>query len=68
MKLTYSHTVKREEHTRSSKDRRYKVISVLCSYTGEDGHEYRKKFESKQEPIIPQTGTHEQINQYRTQY
>jgi hypothetical protein len=68
MLLTLNHIVKRTESTRSCKDRRFKVVSVIASYTGEDNFEYRKRFESKNEPVIPNSGTHEQINKLSQQF
>lgn len=68
MNLFLSHIVSRKENVRSVKDRRFKVIAVVASYTGEDNHEYRKTFEAKTEPIVPEKGTHEQLNKLRKQY
>jgi hypothetical protein len=68
MNLFLNNIVRREEDTRSNKDRRFKVIKIIASYTGEDNQEYRKSFESKTEPIIPERGTHEQLNKIKIQY
>ena len=68
MNLFLNHIVKEIEDTRSIKDRRFKVTKVIVSYTGEDQQEYRKSFEAKGYPIIPEKGTHEQINKIKIQY
>lgn len=68
MNLFLNNIVRREEDTRSNKDRRFKVIKIIASYTGEDNQEYRKAFEAKTEPIIPERGTHEQLNKIKIQY
>jgi len=68
MTLYLTHIVKIEEDTRSVKDRRFKVKSIIASYTGEDNQEYRKRFEAKGEPKVPKTGTHEYLNNLRKQY
>jgi len=68
MLLTLNHIVKVEDYTKSTKDKRYKVTAVVASYIGEDNQEYRKKFEAKGYPVIPQEGTHEQLNALRLQF
>lgn len=39
--------IAKSEVRRSFKDRRLRVLWVVASYLGEDGHEYRKSFEFK---------------------
>ena len=68
MKLTLRGVEERKEHTRSFKDARFKVVRVIASYVGEDGHEYRKAFESKNAPIVPDFGTHSELNALAIQY
>jgi hypothetical protein len=68
MNLFLNYIANRVEDTRSMKDRRFKVIKVIASYTGEDNQEYRKSFEAKTEPIVPEIGTHEQLNKLKIQY
>lgn len=66
--LTLSHIVKREEKKSSRVDQRRKLTRVTASYTGDDGHEYRKSFESYGEPIVPDSGTHQSLNQLERQW
>jgi hypothetical protein len=68
MNLFKNYIVSEQDNVRAVKDRRFRVKSVIVSYTGEDGHEYRKRFEAKGEPIIPERGTHEQLNAIRKQF
>jgi hypothetical protein len=49
--------VSREEKHAPNGDQRRRITRVLCSYYGDDGHEYRRAFEAYGEPIIPETGT-----------
>ena len=68
MNLFLNYIVSKTENAKAVKDRRFRVKSVIVSYTGEDGYEYRKRFEAKVEPIVPERGTHEQLNKMRKQY
>ncbi len=68
MKLKLMYIVERSEKERSFTDRRRRVNYVLASYRGEDGHEYRKAFESYGEPVVPETGTNAGITAMRTQF
>ena len=68
MTLTLRHIVSREEKSRAVGDRRRRVIRVTASYCGEDGHEYRKAFESYAEPTIPTSGTHRALNALQSQW
>lgn len=61
MKLTLSHIVEKS-YGRHATDRRRMVHSVIASYTGEDGYEYRKRFVSYSDPVIPKSGTHKELN------
>ena len=49
-------------------DQRRRVIVVTVSYRGSDGYEYRKRFESYDEPVIPKHGTHKQLNALKEQW
>lgn len=67
--LTLRAIVSRTEGQRSFDDGRFRVIRVMASYFGEDGHEYRKSFESKGiEPTVPLYGTHKELNDLTIQY
>ena len=68
MHLTLSHIVKREEKHRSFADKRRKITCVIASYIGEDGHEYRKSFESYDDPAIPKSGKNSEISTLKIQY
>jgi hypothetical protein len=59
--------LKKEKHTCIADNRR-KTNYVLASYIGEDGHEYRKSFESYNIPNIPKEGTHEYLNAIKLQF
>jgi len=63
MILTFDYIAFEEFDTRSHKDQRFRVTRYTVSYRGEDGHGYRKAFESKNgTPEIPQRGTHKELN------
>jgi len=66
--LEFNYIVAEIEDTRSVKDRRFKVCRVVVSYSDEAGNEYRKSFEAKGKPEIPQRGTHEELNRLKIQY
>ena len=68
MNLTLSHIVSRKESHRAFGDRRRRVISIVASYQGDDGYEYRKSFESYLEPKVPTSGTHEALNLLKSQW
>ncbi len=65
--LTFQNTV-RIEHGRYCADRRRKVNRVLAAYRGEDGQEYRKSFTSYREPVVPPSGTHDELNARKEQF
>ena len=52
----------------SSRDGRFKIIKITASYRGDDGHEYRKSFEGKDYPVVPERGTHDELNKVKFQY
>lgn len=68
MNLFKNYIVKETTEQKAMMDRRFKVTRVIVSYTGEDQQEYRKSFEAKGTPIIPEMGTHEQLNKLKIQY
>ena len=68
MILTLEQIEGRQEHTRSLHDARFKIIRIIASYRGEDGFEYRKAFEGKTMPVVPQMGTHSELNKLAIQY
>lgn len=57
-----------EDSGRYAKDHRRKVNSVVASYRGNDGHEYRKRFSSYATPTVPECGTHDELNALREQF
>ena len=68
MILKLEQTIKTTKNIGSIRDRRVKINRTTASYRGEDGHEYRKCFESKKEPVVPLRGTHETLNRVKYQY
>lgn len=68
MILTLNHIVSKEIK-KSLFDGRVKVMRFIASYFGEDGHEYRKSFESKLiDPNVPERGTHKELNALSKQW
>jgi hypothetical protein len=57
-----------EQRGRYASDHRRKVNSVVASYIGTDGHEYRKRFSSYGEPVVPTQGTQDELNALREQF
>lgn len=68
MVLTFEATVTAEINVSSWKDGRIKVNRTIASYRGEDGYEYRKSFESKGTPKVPNQGTHQELNNLKYQW
>lgn len=68
MKLHLIGIVDKKEHTRSFDDRRFKIVRYIVEYRGDDGFEYRKAFESKSIPTVPEVGTHKELNAMAVQY
>jgi hypothetical protein len=70
MTLRFISIVKVLESTRSSKDQRKRVDATICSYSDNDGVEYRKTFESVRgvQPIIPNVGTHDELSAVKYQW
>lgn len=58
----------KKDYGRYASDRRRKVNSVIASYRDAEGFEYRKRFTSYDEPVIPQYGTHADINAMSEQF
>jgi hypothetical protein len=69
-KLTFVRKVKVIEDTRTTKDQRYKVDQHIVEYRDEKGEEYRKSFNVKRgdEPTIPESGTHDELNALKDQH
>lgn len=68
MKLILRSIDKRESGRQAFDDSRFIVNRVIATYIGEDGYEYGKAFESHGEPIVPQQGTHKELNALKIQY
>jgi hypothetical protein len=70
MTLRFINIVKVMVDTRSSKDQRKRVDATICSYSDNDGVEYRKTFESVRgvTPTIPNTGTHDELTAVKYQW
>ena len=66
--LTLMGIVKREEHAAPLGDERRRLIKVVASYRGTDGHEYRKGFEGYTDPRVPDRGTHSELNNLKEQW
>lgn len=67
MNLRLHHVVKTGKAKLPS-DHRRNANEVVASYRGEDGREYRKAFYAIDEPpIVPDSGTSEQLNAIREQ-
>jgi hypothetical protein len=67
MRLTLRRVMRIDRDVRSCIDRRHRVNVALAEYDGPDGP-YRKEFESKSEPTVPQSGTHAELNGARKQW
>ena len=68
MLLTLDDIIERQEKHRCISDERRRTIYVLASYIGEDGYEYRKSFESYNDPVVPKIGTHKELNGLAIQF
>ena len=66
--LTLAGIVERAEKHRCVSDQRRRTVYVLASYRCSEGHEYRKSFESYSTPVVPERGTHAEINALKTQF
>jgi hypothetical protein len=66
--LKFSHIVRSESKHISIGDQRRRVFYTLAAFVDHEGFEYRKSFESYQNPTIPAEGTHKQINALAIQY
>ena len=62
MILTLARIESTEENRQVFSDNRFHVTRTIATYIGEDGYEYGKAFESKGTPIVPQRGTHKELN------
>lgn len=67
MMLTLERIVSRERR-RSFIDNRRLVHYWVASYRGEDGYEYRKSFESYNEPNVPKRGENKDITAQQKQW
>lgn len=68
MLLRLKAIVKTEHGRLDYTDQRRKLNSTIAAYYGEDGHEYRKSFEAYGVPIVPEQGTHKELNAKQKQY
>jgi hypothetical protein len=64
--LQLGEIVKKDSKVRSSKDERRLVNKTIASYYLK-GEEYRKSFESYDEPVVPKSGTHKELNDMKYQ-
>ena len=69
MRLFDRQIIREEFNKKFPFDRRKKYTRVLCSYTGEDGHEYRKGFYLNRDKsidemikLIPEAGENKDIS------
>jgi hypothetical protein len=60
--------VRKEGHVRSAFDRRVFVTRHVCEYRGEDGEVYRKSFEAKGTPFVPERGFNLFLNEQSKQW
>ena len=67
MNLTLQKIVKTARQ-KSYTDNRRIVNTVTAEYLGEDGHAYRKTFESYGEPIVPESGDNIVLTAKRIQW
>jgi hypothetical protein len=67
MNLTLQKIVKTARQ-RSYVDNRRMVNTVTAEYLGEDGHAYRKTFESYGDPIVPESGDNKALTSRRIQW
>ena len=56
MRLRLIRIVKEESSARSFKDERRRVNRTTAEYFGDDGHPYRRAFESYGTPVVPESG------------
>ena len=66
--LRFSHIVRTETKHVSINDQRRRVFYVLAAFLDRDGFEYRKSFESYDNPTVPSQGTHRELNGVQTQW
>ena len=59
--LVLTGIVRRESNYRPSSDERRRVNYVLASYRDSQGREYRKGFSSYQDPVVPESGTIDEL-------
>lgn len=61
--------IKTEHNVRSYTDNRHRVNRQLWSFYDQEGNEYRKSFEYKNNaPNIPLMGSHSELNALQIQY
>ena len=68
MILTLARIDKTEHNRQAFDDNRFRVTRVIATYIGTDGYEYGKAFESHETPIVPERGTHAELNALKNQY
>ena len=66
--MHFAKIVRKEVHVRSAFDRRVFVTRYVCEYRGEDGEEYRKSFEAKGTPTVPERGFNLFLNEQSKQW
>ncbi len=60
--LRLQRIVRTEQKYKDIQDQRRRVNFVLAEYRDAEGYEYRKSFESYNDPIVPERGTHKELN------
>lgn len=60
--------IKREHKVVPSKDRRRRLNRVVAAYFDSEGNEYRKSFESYSDPLVPERGSHVELNRLAKQW
>jgi hypothetical protein len=68
MRLYLTGIVRVEYNVRSNIDQRYRVDRYIVNYRDTEGNDYRKSFESRKTPNIPETGTHKTLNALQRQW
>ena len=68
MQLTLARIDKTEHDRQAFSDNRFRVTRTIATYIGEDGYEYGKAFESKGTPVVPNRGTHKELNAQAKQW
>ena len=66
--LQLNRIIRREQKHVCIADQRRRVNYVLADYRDSEGNEYRKSFESYDDPIVPESGTHSELNKMARQF